>query len=236
MITGDLGAIHDPTVLGRGHRGADGRIYVDRLVTLQGSREAPVQMAAVEQAIKDLAAAFAPVQTICIESWQGLAIAQSLQRLGWPVELFTPTAKSHSEEWPVLAQALAARTLVLPPHARLREELLNLQYEVMATGVKVVDRGRVHQDHAVVVRMLVARLARPARLGPLVWGGGLDLAKSADELQADEAAREAEVLAASAAVLRERLDSVGVFFPNDPHGEPTPHVLGRADREPRWRG
>jgi hypothetical protein len=32
--------------------------------------------------------------------------------------------------------------------------------EVGPTGVRVVDRGQIHQDHAVVVRMLVAALAR----------------------------------------------------------------------------
>ena len=34
-----------------------------------------------------------------------------------------------------------------------------MSYEVGATGVKVTDRGAVHQDHAVVVRMIVAALA-----------------------------------------------------------------------------
>ena len=132
-IAVDLGAVHDPTVIGVGHR-ADGLLYVDRLVTLQGSREAPVQMAAVESTIRDVAAAFAPVDKIRVESWQGMATVQSLARLGLPVELFTPTAKAHAEEWPLLAQALASKTLVLPPHARLREELLNLVYDVGPTG------------------------------------------------------------------------------------------------------
>src|SRR5260370_20017291 len=120
VLAVDLGSVHDPTVIGVGHRD-NGLIYVDRLVTLQGSQDAPVQMAAVEATIRELAAAFAPVEKIKIESWQGIATAQSLTRLGLPVELFTPTAKAHSEEWPVLAQALAARTLILPQHPRLRE-------------------------------------------------------------------------------------------------------------------
>jgi LmbE family N-acetylglucosaminyl deacetylase len=59
---------------------------------------------------------------------------------------------------PLLGQRLAARTLVLPPHARLREELLNLIVEVRETGAKVVDPGKVHQDHAVAVRGVVAAL------------------------------------------------------------------------------
>jgi hypothetical protein len=152
----DIGTVNDPTVHAIGHE-ADGHIYIDRLVTFQGSHEAPVQLTTVEAAIRDLATRFRP-QTIRVESWQGVSAVQALQRLGLPVELFTPTAKTNSEEWPVLAQRLATRTLVLPPHARLREELLNLSYEVGPTGVKVIDRASVHQDHAVAVRGVVAAL------------------------------------------------------------------------------
>src|SRR5581483_7763950 len=71
---------------------------------------------------------------------------------------------AHAEEWPVLAQALASRTLILPHHARLREELLNLVVEVGPQGVKVIDRGQVHPDHAVAVRGVVASLAKPAHV------------------------------------------------------------------------
>ena len=80
------------------------------------------------------------------------------------MELFHPTAKQHAEEWPVLAQRLASGSLVLFPHVRLREELLNLFYEVGPQGVKVIDRGKVHQDHAVTVRGVVAMLAQRARV------------------------------------------------------------------------
>ena len=156
----DVGTVHDPTVIGIGHED-DGRVYIDRLTTFQGSHEAPVQLATVEAAIRDLAARFR-LQTIRVESWQGVAAVQALQRLGLPVTLFTPTAKTNSEEWPVLAQRLSTRTLVLPPHARLRDELLNLVYEVGATGVRVIDRGAVHQDHAVAVRGVVAALTARA--------------------------------------------------------------------------
>jgi hypothetical protein len=58
-----------------------------------------------------------------------------------------------------LASHLAAGTLVLFPHARLREELLNLSYELGPTGVHVLDRRAVHQDHAVAVRGVVAPLS-----------------------------------------------------------------------------
>ena len=111
-----------------------------------------------------------------VESWQGAGIAESLQRLGLPVELYTPTQKSNQDEWPILAQRLANGTLALPPHARLREELLNLVCEVGPTGARVVDRGRVHQDHAVAVRGVCASLGTGGGQG---WILGANLAPSA---------------------------------------------------------
>jgi hypothetical protein len=161
----DLGAVHDPSVIAIGH--VDGTLaYIDRLLTFQGSRERPVDLATVETTLRDLAGRF-KLRRIRIESWQGLGAVQSLQRAGLPVELFTPTAKTNAEEWPILAQRLASRTLVLPPHARLREELLNLVVDLGPTGVKVSDRGSVHQDHAVAVRGVVAMLIdAPSSLGP----------------------------------------------------------------------
>jgi hypothetical protein len=159
----DLGAVHDPSVIAVGHEDG-GTVYIDKVLTFQGSHEQPVSLAAVEEAIADLCRTFR-LRRMRVESWQGLAAVQSLQRRGLPVEIFAPTAKTNAEEWPILAQRLSSRTLVLPPHARLREELLNLFVEVGPHGVRVVDRGRVHQDHAVAVRGVVAGLQR--RTGPL---------------------------------------------------------------------
>jgi hypothetical protein len=155
----DLGSVKDPTVGGVGHVEV-GIIHVDHLVTFQGSHESPVLLPVVKQAMLDLAQRFPP-KRIRIESWQGLSAAQELKAEGLPVELFAPTAKAHAEEWPVLAQRLSSRTVRLFPHARLREELLNLSVELGPSGVKVIDKGRIHQDHAVVVRGIVAGLSGP---------------------------------------------------------------------------
>jgi hypothetical protein len=157
VLAVDLGAVHDPTVIGVGHAEAE-LVCVDRLATLQGDREQPVQMATVERMIVDIAETFPPSRVI-VESWQGLGTAQSLTRLGWPVAIATPTAKSNAEQWSTLAQLFASRRIVLPPHERLRAELLNLSAEMTPSGLRVTDRGSVHQDHAVIVRMLASALA-----------------------------------------------------------------------------
>jgi hypothetical protein len=161
----DIGLLSDPTVIGCGSN-QEGLVCIDRLVTLQGSREAPVQLATVKRGIIDLATIFQPDQ-ILIESWQGISVAQELAQLDWPVEIATPTAKSNSEQWSLLAQLFASRRIVLPVHPRLREELLGLSVEMTPIGIRVTDRTAVHQDHAVVVRMLASALAEtrePARM------------------------------------------------------------------------
>jgi hypothetical protein len=191
----DLGAVHDPTVVCVGHAEPGGLVVIDRLDTLRGSREAPVKIAHVEARIRDLAAQFS-LARCRVESWQGLALVQALGALG--AELFAPSARSNAEEWPILAQHLGAGTLVLFPHARLREELLNLSYELGPTGVRVLDRravppgprrggarrrrlalgpgaggrGPEHRDDAGRVRRHPPGPARPGAAAVAVWRMG----------------------------------------------------------------
>ena len=160
----DIGVVGDPTVIALGHA-QEHLLFIDVLLTFEGSRAQPVQLADVEATIRDLSRRF-HVRRWRVESWQGIAAVQSLQRLGISVELFTPTAKAHAEEWPLLAQQLSSRTLVLPRHDRLREELLNLVVELGSQGVRVIDRGRVHQDHAVAVRGVCASLMSKKPVDP----------------------------------------------------------------------
>ncbi len=191
-------------------------IYIDKIITFQGSREEPVKLAVVEETIKDLAQRF-NVRKIRIESWQGMAAVQNLQALDLPVELFTPTAKAHAEEWPVLAQHLATQTLVLPPHARLREELLNLVYEVGPQGVRVIDKGSVHQDHAVAVRGVVASLSKPERIPYRFLGGDSEPdARSVEAVQQEADELAAERLERSHTEIAETITRAGVWFPGDP--------------------
>ena len=190
-------------------------IYIDKIITFQGSREEPVKLAVVEETIKDLAQRF-NVRKIRIESWQGMAAVQNLQALDLPVELFMPTAKAHANEWPVLAQRLATQTLVLPPHARLREELLNLVYEVGPQGVRVIDKGSVHQDHAVGVRGVVASLSQPARTPYRFWNpNSASDVRSADTIQKEVDDAAAERKADSADEIAEVIQGQGFWWPGE---------------------
>ncbi len=153
----DVGIIHDPSVIAVGHAEEDGVVHIDRLLTFQGSRTNPVKIQTLEQALVELATHF-NLTRIRVESWQGLGTAERLAQLGLPVEVFTPTPKANADEWMQLAQRFVNSSVVLFPHARLREELLNLAVEVGPTGPKVTDKGKVHQDHAVAVRGVVASL------------------------------------------------------------------------------
>jgi hypothetical protein len=161
----DLGLVADVTAIALGHLlGPD--LVVDKLVTLAGSKKQPVKISDVRRTLEHLTADFPPV-CIAIESWQGIALAEQLGQT-LPVEVVTPTMKSNTETWPLLLQRLTERTIVLPRHARLREELLGLVVEVGPTGARVVDRGRAHQDHAVTCRML-CKLLEPWTATPVSY-------------------------------------------------------------------
>lgn len=146
----DLGVLGDPSVIAIGHE-EDGLVYLDRLDTFQPALDQPVQLSAVEMQLVKLFNLF-DLSAIQVESWQGMASVQRLQQLGLPVELYSPSQKRNTEQWGLLHHRLETRTIILPAHFRLREELLNLVYEVTPNGVRVLDRGKVHQDHAVALR------------------------------------------------------------------------------------
>ena len=158
-------------------------VAVDSITVMQGSRSNPVAISAIEATVVDLCSRFA-VARCQIESWQGLASVER-QGLGLPIETYVPTSKSHSEQWPILAQRLSAGTVKWPTNETLRQELLNLSYEITRSGVKVSDRAAgIHQDIATTLRMVTAMLHSEQKMCPNcgeawlkcsnahVWGGG----------------------------------------------------------------
>jgi hypothetical protein len=141
---------------------------------------------------------------------------QRLLALGLPVELFTPTIKTATEEWPILVRRFSDRTIILPKHERLRDELLNLSYEVTPTGIRVTDKGKVHQDHAVAVRGVVAALQ------PWVLGDQIDPALY-EQLSDEERAFQRQV--------HQHFDIEGLSTHPD---YVEPDAPGVYDRDLRW--
>src|SRR5439155_7694995 len=68
--------------------------------------------------------------------------------------------------------------------------LLNLVYEVGPSGIKVIDKGKVHQDHAVAVRGVVASLGTHA-IGE-VTASNLSVRRTAHAIDPDDPGRPAE--------------------------------------------
>lgn len=159
----DLGWVHDETALAVGKR--DERIKITRLETFKGTQAHPVQFAAVESKIVELAESL-NVKTARIESPQGIAMAQRLNVTGLQAEVLHPTAKSNQEDWGALYTVLKNGTIDLPNDARLRQQLLTLTIQTTQNGWKVVDVPSIHNDRARavagVVRML--RAEAPAHL------------------------------------------------------------------------
>ena len=150
----DIGLVHDPTVIAIGHGDRDGLVYIDKLVTHQGSKACPVDLGMLRAELRSISSVWRA--KVRIESWQGQTLAQDLVRGGVRADIRTPTAKSQGELWNTLAAELANGQVVLPRHERLREELLNLRVELRAGGgIRVTDRGKLHQDHAVAAAGVV---------------------------------------------------------------------------------
>jgi hypothetical protein len=145
----DLGWVHDETALAIAKR-EGGRIQVIHLETFKGSQSHPVQFAAVENRIAELAERLT-VKQARIESPQGVGMSQSLNLRGVSAEVLHPTSKSNQENWGALYTALKNGTIELPNDAKLRQQLLTLTIRTTSTGWKVEDVPSIHNDRAVAV-------------------------------------------------------------------------------------
>ena len=145
----DLGWVHDPTALAIAKREND-KIKVIHLETWKGSQSQPVQFASVENRIVELCERL-NVQTVRIESPQGVALSQTLTARGVNADVVHPTAKSNQEHWGALYTALKNGSIQLPNDAKLRQQLLTLTIRTNQNGWKVEDVPSIHQDHAVAV-------------------------------------------------------------------------------------
>ena len=196
----DVGLVHDATAVAVCH-GEDGRVVLDKLDTLQGTRAAPVELEVLERLVEELTQQFG-VRRWRFEAPQAAASVQRLQsRLRCEVELRYPTAATQAELFGTLYRLFAGRRLVLYPHARLRLEALNLVTRTVGGRLKVVDSSAIHQDHVVALGG-AAELVEDRAADVTVWtvdGGsmaGRDFDWVGDEMvYRDDAGREAAIRA-----------------------------------------
>ncbi len=174
FIAVDLGRVGDPSV-GTVAHADEGLIYIDKIEVLKGDRKNPVSLVAVEAIIGELCDRF-NVTLVKVESWQGALLAERLSTFAKvTTEIVEPSLKLQMREWPLLAQRISDRSLIIPHHPQLRNELLGLTWEATSQGMRVVDKGRAHQDVGVTLRMIVAivdggKQINPDLPGPAAFG------------------------------------------------------------------
>jgi terminase large subunit-like protein len=154
----DVGLVHDPSVVAVAH-GEGERYVLDTLRTLQGTKDEPVQLEALEDLVVELTQRFR-VHHWIFESPQAVASVQRLQnRLpSARVEARYPTADSMGSLFGTLYRAFSTERLTVFPHDKLRKEALNLFVKQVGGRLKVVDSSAIHQDHVVALGMCVEML------------------------------------------------------------------------------
>jgi len=163
----DLGVAEDRTACAVVHHEGEG-FGVDVLAVWQGSREAPVDLAAVRQWIRDTSARFgrAPVR---LDAWQSLLMAQELEAEGVSVEALQITAQSRARLFGELLLAVRQGRLKCYEHTGLRDELAGLRVQARPGGFTVNHCTHTHDDCACAVglgMLLLGEAAQPHLLGP----------------------------------------------------------------------
>lgn len=173
VITVDLGLKNDRTVVSvcHGERedphgfGPAVRLVCDRMDVWQGSRQAPVELQAIEDHLVRLATSYAPCRVL-VDPYQAVGLIQRLGARQVRAEEFVFSAQSVGRVAHALFTVLKHRRATLPNVDALREELLNVRLRETSPGVYRLDHdsGR-HDDRAITLGMAAASLLGEQR-GP----------------------------------------------------------------------
>ncbi len=159
----DFGWKHDLTGVAVVRGGRRSRVHrLEYLWTRQGSREAPVQVAEVEDKIQSLQRRFRPARVI-VDPTQLVGTAQRLPR----VEEFPFTAQSVGKLSTVLLSLIRERRLRLLPDEELRTELLSLVVRESTYGWRMEAAPGAHDDRAMALA-LAAFAAEEAPKSPQI--------------------------------------------------------------------
>lgn len=200
VVTVDVGLTNDRTVIAACHAepsdpatptGAPPRVVLDAMVTLQGTRRAPVALSDVERHAADLARRYrAPV---IADPYQFHGSAERLRRSGVIVRTFAFTATSVGRLASALFRTLRDRRMSLPDDPYLLAELASVRLVTNSAGTVRLDHlSGQHDDRAVALALAVHSLterdmtpgpppSNPARSGrtvptagnrPAGWGQG----------------------------------------------------------------
>lgn len=161
VVCGDLGLVHDATVIAVGHAEQTGddantprRLVIDHLERWQGSKRHRVQLADVESRIFELAGEYNRAQ-VHLDPDQAQGLLQSLNRRGVTAKEFAFTVNSVGQIATSLVQVFHNRLIEIPDTPELRAELLAVRLRDGGHGVTRLDHDKgAHDDQAVVLGMV----------------------------------------------------------------------------------
>ncbi len=159
VLTLDLGWRHDRTVIAVSHResGADGRMVVDLLERLSGSRRREVDLSGVEGRVLELARRYGA--TVRVDPAQAVGMMQRLRRAGVSVVEHTFSQASNTRLALKLHELVREHRLSMPEQPEAVEEFLNVQLRELGPGVYRLDHDASgHDDQVVVIGMAAVHL------------------------------------------------------------------------------
>jgi phage terminase large subunit-like protein len=167
----DLGLTHDRTALAIVHVDPVGHheIILDELQVWQGTRDHPVEVAAVGRAVVEAKRRYPSLQIIA-DPWQFEATIQQLREAGITLSKFhfsTGIEKLSS----ILFQCISDASLRVFEDQELQQEVLGLQVQQTGGGWRIDHRSGAHDDRAIAIGMALTEAVKMRRGGGGAVGG-----------------------------------------------------------------
>ncbi len=213
----DLGLTHDKTAFAVMHRDGTGSLRLDDLEIWSGTRAEPVSIAAIERAMVDASARFAPL-SIAADPWQLQGSIERLRGEGCRISEFTFSATSVARLSTGLYSAIKSGRLRVFDDAALEEEILGLRVVQSAGGWRVDHRSGGFSDRAMAIAMAIEAAGSGASRPPHSHSG-LPFAGNREEH-----AERGRLLA--------RFDKAGNFIGSKHLDAPQPGARGRRGLGP----
>lgn len=161
----DIGLVNDRTVIALGHR--IGRtVVLDKLEVWTGSKDAPVQLENVEQAIVSTCKTYGRTRII-LDPHQAVGLEQRLRAHGLSATQYAFTSTSVGRLATTLFNAIRGRNLRLIDDAELLDELLHVRLRKNASGTLRLDHDPSRHDDRAVALALAATVLLEDALVPV---------------------------------------------------------------------